>query len=69
MSVDIQTMSTDELYGDLLDSQADIRTCELALLHGIKTYSGGSVQLRLDTNKLFVEVITSELQRRKAATP
>jgi hypothetical protein len=65
MPQDISTIPTKELEDDLSDSVTDIAVCELALLHDIKFYSGGSTQERLDANKHFVEVITAELERRK----
>lgn len=63
--VDIKTLSDKELEKDLLDSHEDIEICTFSLLNGITKYSGGSVQKRLDDNKYFVEVITTELNRRK----
>lgn len=62
--MDIITIPTGTLEIDLQESRNDISTCELALLHGITSYSGGSVQERLDHNKHFVKVISEELDRR-----
>lgn len=62
--VDITTIPASELESDLLDSQNDIKVCELALLHGVTFYSQGSVNDRLEKNKYFVKVITAELERR-----
>ena len=55
---------TAELRNDLAEAQGDVKLCELALLNGIDTYSGGSVQARLDGNRRVIAVITAELQRR-----
>jgi len=63
--MDITTIPTRELLDDLADSQADIKVCQLALVHRIEAYSGGSVQERLDKNRHFVKVITAELARRE----
>jgi hypothetical protein len=62
---DITTIPTQNLERDLQDSQNDVATCEVALQFGITTYSGGSVQERLDHNKHFIEVISKELDRRR----
>jgi hypothetical protein len=64
-SLNITTIPTDTLETDLQESKNDISCCELALLHGLTSYSGGSVQKRLDDNKLFVKVISEELDHRK----
>ena len=61
---DITTIPEEELRKDLQDSYADILACESALKLGITSYSGGSVQKRLDANKHFVQVISAELERR-----
>jgi hypothetical protein len=62
--MDITTIPTDTLEVDLQESKNDISTCEIALLTGITSYSGGSVQERLDDNKRFVKIISEELDRR-----
>jgi hypothetical protein len=62
--VDIATISSNDLEKDLRESELDISACELALANGVGRYSGGLVQKRLDANKHFVTVITSELNRR-----
>lgn len=62
--MDITTISTETLEKDLQESVVDIKTCEVALLQGIQTYSEGSVEERLRLNKHFVEVISKELKRR-----
>jgi hypothetical protein len=62
---DITKIPEAELKQDLKDSYADILTCEIALRIGDYTYSGGSIQERLDANKHFVKVITAELKRRE----
>ena len=60
----LDNITITELRDDLAEAQADIKVCELALLHDVTTYSGGSVQARLDSNRRVVAVITAELQRR-----
>lgn len=62
--VDITTIPIEELEKDLQDSRNDISVCEVALAQGIENYSGGSVTSRLNDNKRFVEIITTELNRR-----
>jgi hypothetical protein len=66
--MNIATIPTQELLTDLLDSLTDIKVCQLALTHGIETYSGGSITERMHKNEYFVEVITAELERRGVAT-
>ena len=66
MNIDIAKLPIEELESDLLDSQSDIKICEMSLRQGILFYSGGSVQDRLDGNKHFVKVITAEIERRKS---
>lgn len=65
MGQDITTIPIETLDRDLQESKNDISICEVALLHGITSYSGGSVQERLDDNKRFVKVISEELERRR----
>ena len=60
----ISEIPEEELRSDLEDSYQDVIHCEAALKLGITSYSGGSVQSRLDANKHFIEVITAELSRR-----
>lgn len=62
---DITTIQTSELEKDLWDSNQDIAVCETALVLGETTYSGGSVQERLESNRRFVVIITAELARRR----
>ena len=61
---DITEIPITELEEDLRESLIDMGVCETALLCGVITYSGGSVQDRLDANKRITEVITAELERR-----
>lgn len=61
---DITTIPEEKLRQDLQDSYGDIIACEAALRIGVKTYSGGSVQKRLDANRGFIKVIEAELSRR-----
>jgi phage tail sheath gpL-like len=63
--MDITTISTDVLKKDLQESNDDIRICEMALIQNIKSYSGGLVEERLQSNKHFVNVISKELNRRR----
>lgn len=64
---DITKAPDAELLIDRAESIADIQVCELALLHGIQTYSGGSVAERLEGNRKIVEKIDVELARRAKA--
>lgn len=61
---DIQTIPVDELLADKEASRQDIKVCELAIVYGHTTYSGGSVQDRLDTNIKIIAKIDVELERR-----
>lgn len=61
---DITKIPKHELEKDLQDSRNDAGICKLALRAGIKTYSGGSVSSRMETNERIVEVIAAELKRR-----
>lgn len=65
---DITKIPEEELRKDLEDSYADIINCEAALLVSITSYSGGSVQERLDANKGFIEAISVELARRQKSS-
>lgn len=64
---DITKAPDAELLIDLAESIADIKICELALLHSIETYSGGRVAERLEGNRNIVEMIEAELSRRARA--
>jgi hypothetical protein len=66
--VDISTIPIGKLEVDLQESRDDISICEIALSHGILSYSGGSVKERLEDNKHFVKVISDELDRRAKAS-
>jgi hypothetical protein len=61
---DISNIPEEELRKDLQDSYADIIACEAAMRIGVETYSGGSVQKRLNANRGFIKVIEAELARR-----
>ena len=54
-----------ELLHDLEESEQDIYNCDLAIKVGVTTYSGGSVQERLEKNKQFIKVINAEISRRE----
>lgn len=56
--------STQLLMQDRKESVSDVGVCTCAILNGIKEYSGGSVQERLDTNNKIIEKIDAELKRR-----
>lgn len=62
--VAIELISNAQLLKDKQESIIDISNCEQAILFNILTYSGGSVQERLDVNKKIVVKIDEELQRR-----
>jgi hypothetical protein len=64
--MDIKSIPTRELIEDMAASAADIKICEYAILQGVNEYSGGSVKRRLETNQKIIDVITAELERRKA---
>lgn len=64
--LDIADIPTQELLDDKAASLADIEVCELAILHDVAHYSGGTTQNRLDTSKKIVAVIDAELSRRAA---
>ncbi len=56
----------EELLQDRKDALKDIENCKTALEVGVTEYSGGkSVQERLDKNKLHIEVMDWEINRRK----
>ncbi len=63
--VNIQTIPIKELKKDLKESLEDIDVCIKAIALGITQYSGGEVQKRLDDNKHFTKVITTEIERRR----
>lgn len=67
--INIQTIPTEQLKKDLKDSLDDIDVCTKAREQGIYQYSGGSVQRRLDSNRHFVRVIETEIERRKETRP
>lgn len=63
--MNIQEIPTKELKDDLAASVADIKICELALLHNITEYGGScSTQERLKVNQKIVAKIKEELKRR-----
>ena len=66
--LDIKTIPVVELQRDLEESLLDIHYCEVALLVGVTSYSGGAVSERIKANNHFVEVITEELRRRRMTT-
>jgi hypothetical protein len=64
--MDIKSIPTNELIEDMAASESDIRLCEYAILQGVKEYTNGSVEYRLEANKKIVAAIEAELERRKA---
>ena len=64
--LDIKLIPLDELIADRDDSIKDIDVCEMAIKIGIKEYSAGSVQQRLDTNKQILIKINEEIKRRES---
>ena len=68
--MDITKIPDDKLEHDRLESIADAAVCELALLHGIYTYSDGAdVAERLRVNRAIVSKIENEQARRQSSTP
>lgn len=61
----IEQILTDELLKDKQESILDITICKVALKIGITTYSGGSVQERLEINQKIVDKINKELLLRR----
>ena len=61
----ISEVSTRELVQDLVASLQDITLCEFCLAQGVQTYgTEKSVAYRLETNRLIVEQLKAELERR-----
>jgi hypothetical protein len=63
---DIKLIPLEELIKDRDESEKDIDVCETAMRIGIKEYSAGSVQQRLDTNRLILIKINEEIKRRES---
>jgi hypothetical protein len=63
--VPISEIPTRELVQDLVASLQDITLCEFCLAQGVQTYgTEKSVAYRLETNRLIVEQLKAELERR-----
>jgi hypothetical protein len=62
--MDIKNIPTEELRKDLQEGRDDIANCKAALEVGYVNWSGGSIQVRIDTNKRINEKIEAELTRR-----
>lgn len=63
--VDITQIPQQKLFDDRAASVADIKICELALLHDIKVYGNGeSVVDRLAVNQQIIDAIDKEIGRR-----
>jgi uncharacterized protein YijF (DUF1287 family) len=60
----LEAISTAELIRDQREALQDIENCKSALHVGVTTYSGGSVQWRLEQNLKHIAVIDEELRRR-----
>lgn len=61
----ISEVTTRELVQDLVSSLQDITLCEFCLAQGVQTYgTEKSVSYRLETNRLIVDQIKAELERR-----
>jgi hypothetical protein len=65
---DITIIPEEELRHDLEDSYQDLTACEAAIKLGITEWHGKNVQERLDSNKHFIKVISSELARRNKSS-
>ncbi len=63
--VDITKIPDEKLQKDLEDSRGDVSVCKIALYNGVKFYSGGSVQSRLEVNEKIIVKIEAEQKRRK----
>ena len=63
--MDIKLIPRTELLKDRKESVDDVKICEQALKADIRSYSGGFVQERLDTNKRIIITINVELKRRR----
>ena len=61
---DITTIPLAELKNDLVETIIDIAVCRHALGVGVESYSGGSVQDRLEGNMRIRDKIERELLRR-----
>ncbi len=67
--VDITQIPQQELLDDKAGSVADIKVCELALLHDIKEYGKGeSAPDRLTGNQQAIDTIDKEIGRRYQIT-
>ncbi len=60
----IDNIPADELLRDRRESIEDISFCNLALMRGVTHYSGGSVQDRINVNRMIVVLIDAELDKR-----
>ena len=67
MANSLEHISDETLQNDLLETVADIMTCETALRMGITAYSKGSVEQRLKSNKVILDIINNEIERRRTA--
>ena len=65
--MDIKTIPMKDLLKDKAESIQDVQDCTTALKVGVTTYSGGSVQERLDVNQSIVVKIDNEIKRREEA--
>ena len=65
---DMTVFTTQELVADLVATNNDIFTCEIAIAQGIVEHKGGLVQDRLNTNLKIKKAIEKELNRREFPT-
>lgn len=62
---DVTKFTTDELMEDLYGCIADVKLCDIAIGHGIFSYSDGeSVEERKEKNQKIIVIIKNELERR-----
>ena len=64
---EITEIPVEELEADRAEAFADARWCGVALSHDIRTYNGGDVAKRLQSNLSVIDVIDQEIARRQAA--
>ena len=63
-TTDLNIFPPEELERDLVDALSDIRNCEIAFEAGVFWYSGGLLQVRINTNRRVANAIIVELARR-----
>ncbi len=63
---DITEIPIEELEQDKAEAFADARWCGVALSYDIRTYNGGDVAKRLQSNLRVIDAIDAEIARRQA---